>query len=134
MQQLTREAIPISVHCRKQARSRLCTVFSLVQGQWRAGCHRVQVRLRDKSLFRSRVAPPCPSSPLPPRFSLLASRLSLHASQTADRVASGMEPLIRAVLAKLIGELDAAQIDVIANGVQVEPDGAWEIQFRHPER
>ena len=45
-----------------------------------------------------------------------------------------MEPLIRAVLAKLIGELDAAQIDVIANGVQVEPDGAWEIQFRHPER
>lgn len=47
---------------------------------------------------------------------------------------SGMEPLIRAVLSKLIGEEDAAQIDVISNGVKVEPDGAWEIQFRHPER
>lgn len=45
-----------------------------------------------------------------------------------------MEPLIRAVLSKLIGEEDAAQIDIIANGVTVENDGAWEIQFRHPER
>jgi len=45
-----------------------------------------------------------------------------------------MEPLIRAVLSKLIGEDDAAQIDVISNGVKVETDGAWEIQFRHPER
>jgi len=48
-------------------------------------------------------------------------------------VSSGMEPLIRAVLSKLIGDEDAAEIDIIANGVKVDSDGRWEIQFRHPE-
>jgi 2-hydroxy-3-keto-5-methylthiopentenyl-1-phosphate phosphatase len=45
-----------------------------------------------------------------------------------------MEPLIRAVLSKLIGEEAAAQMEIVANGVKVEGDGRWEIEFRHPER
>ena len=53
---------------------------------------------------------------------------------TVLAIRSGMEPLIRAVLSKLIGAEGAAQIDIIANGVKVENDGTWEIQFRHPER
>jgi len=48
-------------------------------------------------------------------------------------VSSGMEPLIRAVLSKLIGEEAAAQMEIVANGVKVEGDGRWEIEFRHPE-
>ncbi|KAI5119152.1 hypothetical protein M0805_005231 [Coniferiporia weirii] len=47
-------------------------------------------------------------------------------------VSSGMTPLIRAVLSKLIGDEDAATIDIIANDVNVLPDGKWEIKYRHP--
>ncbi len=47
---------------------------------------------------------------------------------------SGMEPLIRAVLSNLIGEEDAAHIDIVSNHVKELPDGKWEIQYRHPTR
>jgi len=43
-----------------------------------------------------------------------------------------MEPLIRAVLNKAVGEADAARIDIIANTSAVQPDGSWKISFRHP--
>jgi len=45
-----------------------------------------------------------------------------------------MAPLIRAVLANLVGEDSANEIAIIANDVTVFPDGKWEIQFRHPSR
>ncbi|EJC99157.1 uncharacterized protein FOMMEDRAFT_128226 [Fomitiporia mediterranea MF3/22] len=47
-------------------------------------------------------------------------------------VSSGMEPIIRAVLSKLIGEEDAATIDIVSNDVRHLPNGKWEIQYRHP--
>ncbi|KAF8878470.1 HAD-like domain-containing protein [Gymnopilus junonius] len=47
-------------------------------------------------------------------------------------VSSGMEPLIRAVLSKHVGEEAAKEIDIIANDVNILPDGKWEIKFRHP--
>jgi len=47
-------------------------------------------------------------------------------------VSSGMEPLIRAVLSNLIGDEDAAHIDIVSNHVKELPDGKWEIQYRHP--
>jgi len=46
-------------------------------------------------------------------------------------VSSGMEPLIRAVLSNLIGD-DAKDIEIISNSVNVEADGSWTIQYRHP--
>ncbi|KAG9099519.1 hypothetical protein FRC06_005191 [Ceratobasidium sp. 370] len=48
-------------------------------------------------------------------------------------VSSGMAPLIRAVLSNLIGEEDAATIDIISNDVRIEEDGSWHIVYRHPE-
>lgn len=45
---------------------------------------------------------------------------------------SGMAPLIRAVLSKLIGDEEAAKIEIIANDVEVREDGSWEIKYRHP--
>jgi len=48
-------------------------------------------------------------------------------------VSSGMTPLIRAVLSNLIGEEDAAHIDIISNDVKIEDDGSWHIVYRHPE-
>ena len=50
------------------------------------------------------------------------------------RDASGMEPLIRAVLTKLVGEEDAKDIDIVSNDVNIKPDGSWEIKYRHPTR
>jgi len=47
---------------------------------------------------------------------------------------SGMAPIIRAVLSNLVPEEDANEIDIIANDAIVQPDGKWEIQFRHPSR
>ncbi|KAG6844499.1 hypothetical protein H0H87_006385 [Tephrocybe sp. NHM501043] len=47
-------------------------------------------------------------------------------------VSSGMAPLIRAVLSNLIGEESANEIEIIANDVTVNPDGKWEIKYRHP--
>ncbi|KAG8922296.1 hypothetical protein FRC03_004550 [Tulasnella sp. 419] len=48
-------------------------------------------------------------------------------------VSSGMEPLIRAILANLVGEEDAKLIDIIANSVRLEENGKWHIVYRHPE-
>ncbi|KAL7412702.1 HAD-like domain-containing protein [Mrakia frigida] len=52
-------------------------------------------------------------------------------------VSSGMEPLIRAVLGRLIGEEEAQKIEIIANGVKFTDEAqkgeTWEIVFRHPE-
>lgn len=46
---------------------------------------------------------------------------------------SGMAPLIRAVLSKLIGDEEAQNIEIIANDAQGE--GAdWQIKYRHEER
>lgn len=67
------------------------------------------------------------------RYSGLGSPSQFPADHVSS-IGSGMEPLIRAVLSKLIGDEDAATIDIIANGVTIESDGTWEIQFRHPER
>ncbi|KAL5498907.1 hypothetical protein ACEPAH_1425 [Sanghuangporus vaninii] len=47
-------------------------------------------------------------------------------------VSSGMEPNIRAVLSKYIGEEEAATIDIVSNHVKPLPNGKWEIQYRHP--
>ncbi|CCA76213.1 hypothetical protein PIIN_10206 [Serendipita indica DSM 11827] len=49
-------------------------------------------------------------------------------------VSSGMEPLIRAVLINLIGEEDAASIDIISNDVMTDETGRWRIKYRHPDR
>ncbi|KAK4056876.1 hypothetical protein OIO90_002126 [Microbotryomycetes sp. JL221] len=48
-------------------------------------------------------------------------------------VSSGMVPIIRAILENLIGEEDAAKIDIIANEMESTPDGRWQVKFRHPE-
>ncbi|KAJ7740450.1 HAD-like domain-containing protein [Mycena maculata] len=47
-------------------------------------------------------------------------------------VSSGMAPIIRAVLSNLVGDEVANTIDIIANEVEVEPSGKWNIKFRHP--
>lgn len=47
-------------------------------------------------------------------------------------VSSGMAPLIRAVLANLIGQEAAEEIEIIANDVVIHPSGKWNIQYRHP--
>ncbi|RDB27056.1 Pdp3-interacting factor 1 [Hypsizygus marmoreus] len=47
-------------------------------------------------------------------------------------VSSGMAPIIRAVLSKLVGEEDASEIEIIANDAIVHPNGRWEIKYRHP--
>jgi len=48
-------------------------------------------------------------------------------------VSSGMEPLIRAVLSKLVGEDDAKLVEIISNDVTIHADGTWEIYYRHPD-
>lgn len=52
-------------------------------------------------------------------------------------VSSGMAPIIRAVLEKLVGVEQASEIEIIANDVKfTDPEGkgdTWEIVFRHPE-
>ncbi|KAF9066665.1 HAD-like domain-containing protein [Rhodocollybia butyracea] len=47
-------------------------------------------------------------------------------------VSSGMTPTIRAVLTNLVGEDSANEIEIISNDVDLNPDGTWEIKFRHP--
>lgn len=53
-------------------------------------------------------------------------------------VSSGMEPIIRSIMGNLIGEEDAAQIDIVSNDVKyTDPEGkgtSWEIVFRHPDK
>lgn len=45
-----------------------------------------------------------------------------------------MAPLIRVVLANLVGDEAANEIEIIANDVTLFPDGKWDIKFRHPSR
>jgi 2-hydroxy-3-keto-5-methylthiopentenyl-1-phosphate phosphatase len=45
-----------------------------------------------------------------------------------------MTPTIRAVLSNLVGEEDAKDIDIISNDVVIQPNGRWEIKYRHPTR
>ncbi|EKM48449.1 uncharacterized protein PHACADRAFT_266359 [Phanerochaete carnosa HHB-10118-sp] len=47
-------------------------------------------------------------------------------------ISSGMAPLIRAVLSNLIGDEESAKIEIVANDAIVQPDGSWEITYRHP--
>lgn len=49
-------------------------------------------------------------------------------------VYSGMAPLIRAVLSEHIGDEAANEIEIISNDVDVQPDGKWQIKYRHPSR
>lgn len=51
-----------------------------------------------------------------------------------DRVFSGMAPSIRAVLSEHIGEKEANEIEIISNDVDIQPDGKWQIKYRHPSR
>ncbi|GAA5978173.1 hypothetical protein JCM11641_001124 [Rhodosporidiobolus odoratus] len=48
-------------------------------------------------------------------------------------VSSGMKPIIQAILTNLVGEADAAKIDIIANDVELLEGGKWKIKYRHPE-
>ena len=48
-------------------------------------------------------------------------------------VSSGMVPIIRSILENLLGPEDASQMEIIANEVDVKPDGKFDIVFRHPE-
>lgn len=56
---------------------------------------------------------------------------------SANPLLSGMAPIIRAVLEKLVGEAEAAKIEIIANDVKyTDAEGTgktWEIVWRHPE-
>lgn len=45
-----------------------------------------------------------------------------------------MAPIIRAILAELLGEEIATEIEIIANDVDIKEDGSWEIKYRHPDR
>ena len=48
-------------------------------------------------------------------------------------LSSGMEPIIRALLAKLIGP-KAQGIPIISNNVGISPNGTWKIIFRDESR
>ena len=48
-------------------------------------------------------------------------------------LSSGMEPIIRALLGKLIGP-KAEAIPIASNGVEISPDGTWRIVFRDESR
>jgi 2-hydroxy-3-keto-5-methylthiopentenyl-1-phosphate phosphatase len=48
-------------------------------------------------------------------------------------LSSGMEPIIRALLAKLIGP-KAQGIPILSNNVETSPDGSWNIVFRDESR
>jgi len=47
-------------------------------------------------------------------------------------VSSGMAPFIRAVLSKHIGDEEASEIEIISNDVEIQPNGKWQIKYRHP--
>lgn len=53
-------------------------------------------------------------------------------------VSSGMTPIIRSILANLIGDKDASEIDVISNEVKfTDPEQkgeTWELVYRHPDK
>lgn len=48
-------------------------------------------------------------------------------------LSSGMEPIIRALLAKLIGP-KADAIPIVSNNVDIAPDGTWKIVYRDESR
>lgn len=48
-------------------------------------------------------------------------------------LSSGMEPMIRALLAKLVGP-QADSIPIVSNGVNINGDGSWNIVFRDESR
>jgi len=48
-------------------------------------------------------------------------------------LSSGMEPIIRALLTKLLGH-KAQGIPIISNNVDIAQDGSWEIVFRDESR
>ena len=48
-------------------------------------------------------------------------------------LSSGMEPMIRALLGKLVGP-QAETIPIISNGVNINGDGSWNIVFRDESR
>jgi len=52
----------------------------------------------------------------------------------AELACSGMAPFIRAVLSKHIGDEEAKEIEIISNDVEIQPDGKWQIKYRHPSR
>jgi 2-hydroxy-3-keto-5-methylthiopentenyl-1-phosphate phosphatase len=59
----------------------------------------------------------------------------LAISNRTDAFVSGMTPIIRAVLSKLVGEHAADDIEIISNEVHFlseDRDSKWEIQYRHP--
>ena len=58
--------------------------------------------------------------------------LPLNIIQLSPR--SGMAPLIRVVLSKLIGDEQAKEIEIVANEADVKEDGSWAIKYRHPSR
>lgn len=39
-----------------------------------------------------------------------------------------MKPIIEAIFANLVGEQDAAKIDIIANDVEISDNGSWKIK------
>lgn len=45
-------------------------------------------------------------------------------------LSGGMEPIIRALLLKLVGEDAAKKMPVFSNNVKIEEDGSWEIVYR----
>ena len=47
-------------------------------------------------------------------------------------LSSGMEPLIRALLASHVGAAAGSAIPIVANDVKHRPDGTWEIVYRDP--
>ena len=48
-------------------------------------------------------------------------------------LSSGMEPIIRALLAKFIGP-KASSIPIISNNVEISPDKSWKIIYRDESR
>ncbi|ELU41571.1 hypothetical protein AG1IA_04400 [Rhizoctonia solani AG-1 IA] len=72
------------------------------------------------------------SSTLASKSSSSGARPTMY--RLSSSLGSGMEPLIRAVLSNLIGDEDAARIDIISNDVRFDADGSWHIVYRHPER
>ncbi|GAO49503.1 hypothetical protein SAICODRAFT_66451 [Saitoella complicata NRRL Y-17804] len=44
-------------------------------------------------------------------------------------LSSGMEPLIRALLTRLLGEELGSKIEIVSNSVDIRPDGTWEIIY-----
>ncbi|KAK7203146.1 HAD-like domain-containing protein [Myxozyma melibiosi] len=55
---------------------------------------------------------------------------SVEAGLPVIIVSSGMKPIIHALLTKLVGQHAADSIEIVANDVDVHPDGSWDIVYR----